>query len=216
MKNIFIIVKKEFWELKYSLKRLAMLGFVFLLPFFAYKSEGSEFIKTSSIPGFVIILAAIGCISHLTAESILSEKKDKTMELLLSTRLSPLSLVVGKIIPGFIIGSFLAFIILIILVIINMMNLNDLSLILIVNFLLFTFASGLITYIITLFIPDEKVYSLIAIFVLLLIIGLLKLLVVLNLSLYFLITTPVLLAINIILSLCAKRLLLKSRLFLKI
>lgn len=216
MKDILTVVKKEFWELRYSFKRLAILGVVFIFPFMAYNAKGSIFLSAPYVPLFMVLLTAVGGIGHITSDSILSEKKSKTFEVLLSTRLSPLSLVIGKIIPGFIVGLFLALIILLILIVFKMININEISFILVVNTLLFTFSAGLIFYITTLCIPDEKVVQMSAVLVLILILGLLKILFMLNLNLYYAITTPVLLFINAILAVVAQKLLIKSKMFLKI
>ena len=107
MSEIFIIVKKEFWEWRYSLKRMAMLGVVFLFPIMVYHSEGTMFVDASSVAGVALILTSIGAVGFLTSESLLAEKKSKTMEVLMSTRLSTFSIIIGKIIPGLIIGLIL-------------------------------------------------------------------------------------------------------------
>ncbi|MGD2090592.1 MAG: hypothetical protein PVH61_30750, partial [Candidatus Aminicenantes bacterium] len=60
MNEILIIVKKEFWEWRHSLKRMVMLGVVFLFPIIAYKPKGSIFLAASSVAGLALILAAIG------------------------------------------------------------------------------------------------------------------------------------------------------------
>ena len=173
MSELFIVIRKEFWEWRYSLKKLAMLGVIFLFPLIAYKSEGTIFVAASSVGGVVIILAAVVSTSYITSESILAEKKNKTMEFLLSTRLSHFSIVIGKIIPGLIIGSILAIII----------------------FIIFSMTSMLI---------------------LIAILGILKGLTVLNFTLYSLITIPVLLLMNTITTLFARKILVKTKLFLKI
>ena len=216
MNEIFTIVKKEFWEWRYSLKRMAMLGVVFLFPIIAYKPKGSIFLNASSVAGLALILAAIGGVSFVTSESLLSEKKSKTMEVLMSTRLSPFAIIIGKIIPGLIMGLILSLSFLIIFFAMNKMSMMDISVISIINFLLFTFMAGLITFIITLFVPDEKMFNMISIFVLILILGILKGLNLLNFTLYSVLTIPFLALMNVLLTIMAKKLLVTTKLFLKI
>lgn len=216
MSEILIIVKKEFWEWRYSLKRMAMLGVVFLFPIIAYQSEGSMFVAAPSVASVLVILSSIGGVSFVTSESLLSEKKSKTMEVLMSTRLSPFSIIIGKIIPGLIIGSILTLSILIIFFIMNLMSITEIGVILIINFLFFTLMAGLITFIVTLLVPDEKMFNMISIFVLILILGVLKGLNLLNFTLYSVLTIPVLALMNVLLTIIAKKLLVKTKLFLKI
>ena len=216
MSEIFIIVKKEFWEWRYSLKRMAMLGFLFLFPIMAYNSEGTMFVDASSVAGVALILTAITSVSFLTSESLLSEKKSKTMEVLMATRLSSFSIIIGKIIPGLIMAQILSLFFLIIFFIMNKMSITDISVILIINFLFFTFTAGLITFIITLLVPDEKMLNMISIFVLILILGILKGLNLLNFTLYSVLTIPVLALMNGLLIIIAKKMLVSAKLFLKI
>jgi ABC-type Na+ efflux pump permease subunit len=216
MSEIFIIVRKEFWEWRYSLKRMAMLGVVFLFPIMVYHSEGTMFVDASSVAGVALILTSIGAVGFLTSESLLSEKKSKTMEVLMSTRLSTFSIIIGKIIPGLIIGLILSLSFLIIFFIMNKMSIMEISMISIINFLFFTFMAGLITFIITLLVPDEKMFNMISIFVLILILGILKGLNLLNFTLYSVLTIPILALMNGVLIMIAKKLLVTTKLFLKI
>jgi ABC-type Na+ efflux pump permease subunit len=216
MSEIFIIVKKEFWEWRYSLKKMAMLGVVFLFPIIVYNSEGSMFVDASSVAGVTLILAAAMAVSYLTSESLLSEKKSKTMEVLMSTRLSPFSIIIGKIIPGLIMGLILSLYIFIIFFIMNKMSITEISVILIINLLIFIFTAGLITFIITLLVPDEKTFNMISIFVLIFELGILKGLNLLNFTLYSVLTIPLLALMNFLLTIIAKKLLVSTKLFLKI
>jgi len=216
MKGLFIIIKKEFWEWRYSLKKIAILGVVFLFPIIAYNSEGSIFVAASSVGGVLIILTAVGGITQITAESILAEKKNKTLEILVSTRLSTISIILGKIIPGMIVGLILSVIMFLIFLMLNIALVSSLSIPLIVNFLLFVFLSGFIVFIITLLIPDEKIFSITSIFILIAILGLLKALTIFHLPLTSIVTIPVLITLNILTSIIAKKLMIKTKLYLKI
>ena len=65
------------------------------------------------VPMAVIIvlmpsLIAMGASGQIVFESILGEKKSKTLEILLSTNMSTLAIVVGKIIPAIGVGYFLS------------------------------------------------------------------------------------------------------------
>lgn len=216
LKETLLVSKKEFWELKYSLKKLGFLFiFMVIVLFSAYEGKGSVFLQASAVPGVMLILIAITGICQSTSESILAEKKNRMIETLLSTKLSYISIILGKILPGFLISAFLTLSCIQLYYILNI-TLPLINIVVVINTAFYIMIAGFVTFIVVLFIPDEKTLNYITILVLIFILLLLKALYILNLTLYMTLTTPVLIVIGLILLLASCKLLSSSRLFLEI
>ncbi len=168
MRDIFTIVLKEIWELKHSIKKSYLLFIAGLLPIiFAIIifDDSRSLISASLLPLFFVCVVAVGTGGQIALYAILGEKTSKTLEVLLSTGTAPYSIIVGKIIPGTIIGyilSVLAYIAMFIFTSFSktfpLLNIN--WVLLIIPFFLAYFAGG-ISIAVTIWVPDEKIAPLI-------------------------------------------------------
>lgn len=98
IKYIFVIAQKEFFEMKSTLKKLVFLVFYpFIVTFFIGTNSG----KTGIIfdPEFNILFTQMFVfifLMMLVHDSIYREKKQNTLEILLSSNLNSLEIILGK------------------------------------------------------------------------------------------------------------------------
>jgi len=169
MRDILTIVLKEIWELKHSIKNFFLLfvAFLLLMIFVIITFDNSRsLIPASLFPLFLVYMIAIGASGQIALYTILGEKTSKTLEVLLSTGIAPYAIIIGKIIPGTMVGyilSVLAYIAMFIFASFSktfpLLNIN--WFLLIIPFFLSCFAGG-ISIAVTIWVPDEKIAPLIA------------------------------------------------------
>lgn len=165
MRDILTIVLKEIWELKYSIKKLYLLFVLFLLPILFIFDNSRSLIPASLFPLVFVYIIAIGTSGQIAYNTILGEKTSKTLEVLLSTNIAPYTIIIGKTIPGAVIGYILSVLAYIVIFIIASFSktfqpLNINWFLLIIPFFLSYFAGG-ISIAVTIWVPDEKIAPLI-------------------------------------------------------
>lgn len=107
MRDIVTIVLKEFWELCHSIRHLYWMVVWLALPaFIAFGDKSKSILPTTTILALFPSMIAMAGSGQIALDSVLSEKKSKTLEVLLSTKIPTLAIVLGKIIPPTIIGYF--------------------------------------------------------------------------------------------------------------
>lgn len=161
MNDILTMIHKEFLEIHFTLHHLAAAILCCGLPVLVLfgTSESLSLLPLDILPYVMIILTGfVG--TQIVHDSILGEKKAKTLEMLLSTRLSSYAIVIGKAIPGVVFGcgiSALSYILFVVLPLITQQSMYSTltPLILLFNLPLAYLASCdcIVT---TLLIPDEK------------------------------------------------------------
>lgn len=108
--DIVTMTLKEVWELRYS--RRNMLWFLALLAGFGFifisGDTGRGLMSIGMFAQVTPALIAFGAAGQMSLDSILGEKKAGTLELLLSTRLSLLAIVVAKTLLPVMIGYVLS------------------------------------------------------------------------------------------------------------
>ncbi len=104
--DIATMTLKEVWELRYSSRN--MLWFLALLAGFGFifisGDTGRGLMSIEMFAQVTPALIAFGIAGQMSLDSILGEKKAGTLEVLLSTRLSPLAIVVAKTLIPVMIG----------------------------------------------------------------------------------------------------------------
>lgn len=105
--DILLITKKETLELAYSAKRLLVLLALLVIPigFIVSNTPGVLPFETA-IYGLPLLLC-IGGAGQISYDSILSEKRSKTLDILLSSGISKIALIVGKAVPPVVISYIL-------------------------------------------------------------------------------------------------------------
>lgn len=163
MKDMITVARKEFWELKHSTKSLlwllASVGLVAAV--LVISGDG----KRSLVPidylyiGFPILIA-LQASAQIVFDSLLSEKKTKTLEVLLSTNISSMAIVMGKIIPAIIVAYLLSQISLLGLLMLSILDLQHVissAFFFFLAPLLAAYLASCVVIITTIVIPDEKV-----------------------------------------------------------
>ena len=95
--DILIIAEKELLEIKGSIKKLFLVLIMFFPIVMFIKTEGSESllpldVAVIYIPIFVAMMIAI----QIVFNTFISEKREKTLEILLSSGISNVAIVIGK------------------------------------------------------------------------------------------------------------------------
>lgn len=163
MRDVFTIVRKELWELKYATKSLlwlfaaaGLLAVVLAIPGIGTRSIMPLDDLYSGFP----ILIALGMGGQIALDSLLSEKKTKTLEVLLSTNMPSMAIVMGKVIPATVVAYLLSQ-----LSILGLLALSVLDLQLVISSmawvfflapLLAAYLASCVSIVTTLLIPDEK------------------------------------------------------------
>lgn len=163
MKDIVTVVLKEFWELRHSLRHLYwMVVWLALLAFIAFGDTSKSILPTTTILAFFPSMIAMAGSGQIALDSILSEKKSKTLEVLLSTRISTLAIVMGKIIPPTIIGYLFSLLAVGFLVSLTLVG-TSFSITPEIAWLIFayppliSYLASCISIVTTIIVPDEKV-----------------------------------------------------------
>lgn len=112
IKDIVIIAKKEFVELKIPIVRLLPMSVLVLLPLVAVAihSGGNPIISTEMIVYLLPSLLGGSIAYELTRNNIKQERREKTLDILLISEVNKLSIIFGKAIPGVIMGTLIAII----------------------------------------------------------------------------------------------------------
>lgn len=170
MEDVITVIRKEFWELRHSGKNLYWLLVVLVAPIIFPRMDASRsLVPVTIIFALLPSLVALGSSGHIVFVSILGEKKAKTLEILLSTNMSTLAIVVGKIIPAIGVGyilsqiSFLGFLIFPTL---DQPLVNSSTAWLLFGFpLLVSYAAACLSMITTVLVPDEKTAPMVAVLI---------------------------------------------------
>lgn len=162
IKDITNVTRKEFWELKHSVRHLYWLLAWILLPvLLVFGDTSRSLVPVSFLFLFLPSLLALIISGQIVLDTILGEKKAKTLEVLLSTHMSPTAIIMGKIIPAIIIGYALSQI--------GLLGLNMFSLLdglpealstkwfLIINPLVTAYLTSCLAVMTTILVPDEKI-----------------------------------------------------------
>ena len=159
MSDILTMIRKEFLELRFSLKYLFVLVGLFGLPLLVLHDNSRSLVSIDILPKAMIILTGfLG--SQVVFDSILGEKKAKTLEMLLSTRLASYAIVMGKAAPGVVFGcvlSALSYLLFLVLPVITHVALQASMTPLLLLFVLpLSYLAACDCIVTTLLIPDEK------------------------------------------------------------
>lgn len=111
IKDTFTVMKKEFLELRTSIIHLLPMIVLILLPVVAIAMNVGG-LRAPLIPKEMIVFLAPcilgGSIAYeLTQNNIAHERRERTLDILLVSDISRYSIVIGKAMPGVIVGSIL-------------------------------------------------------------------------------------------------------------
>jgi ABC-type Na+ efflux pump permease subunit len=163
MMDIATIVIKEFWELRHSLRHFYwMFIWLALLAFIAFGDTNRSILPSTVILALFPSMIAFAGSGQIAFDSILSEKKSKTLEVLLSTKIPTVAIVIGKIIPPMIIGYLFSLISVIFLASLPLAGVSpiitsDTIWLIFVYPLLISYLASCISIVTTIIVPDEKV-----------------------------------------------------------
>lgn len=163
MRDIVTIVLKEFWEIRHSIRHIYwMVIWLAVLAFIAFGDTSKSILPTTVILALFPSMIALAGSGQIALDSVLSEKKTKTLEVLLSTKIPTLAIVMGKIIPPTVIGylfSLLAvgFLISLPLVGASFSITPDSAWLIFAYPLLISYLASCISIVTTIIVPDEKV-----------------------------------------------------------
>lgn len=164
MRDVITVTRKEFWELKHSAKNLLwLLASVGLVAAgIAISGNGTR----SLVPvnfiyiGFPILIA-LQTSGQIVLDSLLSEKKTKTLEVLLSTNMPSMAIVMGKIIPAIVVAYLLSQVSLLGLLAFSILDLqlviSSTAWVFFLAPLLAAYLASCVSIITVILIPDEKV-----------------------------------------------------------
>ena len=163
MRDIGTIALKEFWELRHSLRHIYwMVVWLAILAFIAFSDTSKSILPTTALLAFSPSMVALAGSGQIALDSVLSEKKTKTLEVLLSTKIPTLAIVIGKIISPTIIGYFFSLLAVGFLMLLPLMG-ASFSITPATAWLIFAYPllisslASCISIVTTIIIPDEKV-----------------------------------------------------------
>ncbi|SHH90699.1 hypothetical protein [Clostridium grantii] len=173
MQDILTIIRKEFWQLEISKKRIFIVIIFILLPvvgisYNVFITDERALLPINSIAIFLSILIAISLSSQLSLNTILDEKKTKTLESLLATNISKFAIIIGKVMPPVIISTAISILSLLLLKIYSLIILNqnnisiNYSISLFYIIFILSYFSSCITVLMTILITDEKIIPVIS------------------------------------------------------
>ena len=165
MSDVLTMIRKEFLEIRFSLKYLIGLVGVCGLPLLVLYDRSRSLLPLDILPAAMVILS--GFVGLQTVyDSILGEKKAKTLEMLLSTRLPSHAIVIGKATPGAVFGcalSVLSYVLFVVLPFVTQVSIESPLTPLVLLFALpISYLASCGCIMTTLLIPDEKASPLIA------------------------------------------------------
>ncbi|WPC42768.1 hypothetical protein [Clostridium sp. JS66] len=167
MSEILCIMQKEYWEIKsMGKKELIMIFIVSFLPLILLFKCPHSLLPKNTLAIFFPLVVSFVISGQLGFYSVLKEKKEKTLEVLLCSKVSIFSIVLGKILLPAIIGYVLSIFSIVCLkfglLFINpadRVEINDLVLLLSI---IISYAGCSISMLSTLLFPDEKVAPIIS------------------------------------------------------
>jgi len=171
VEDVITVMRKEFWELRHSARHLYWLLAWIALPIILPRiATGRSLASITFIYAILPSLVAMASSGQIVFDSILGEKKAKTLEVLLSTNMSTVAIVVGKVVPAIGVGYILSQISLLGLI---AFPIPDLPLVtsstawLLFGFpLLVSYAAACLSVVTTILVPDEKFAPTVAILIL--------------------------------------------------
>lgn len=158
--QLLALIKKEWLEFSISKTNLffmaLFLAFPIYLIFSGEAGHTTGLLKAGEFAPMFIAMAGIAGVGQNLMDSLLSEKKNKNFEVLLSSKLKPLTILAGKsVLPlgiGLLLSAAMAGIL---MALAHTLAVFPLAVCL--NYLVFLAVFALITAIITILTPDEKV-----------------------------------------------------------
>lgn len=160
-RHVKAIIVKELKELIFSGKKL----FIFLLPmifpvYFAIRKGGGITIPLDLAVFMIPIIVSSSITGQIISDSILSEKKMNTLEILLSSGIKNISIIIGKVLPACLIG-YIFFLIsyesIKVILAINNIYTSSISFLYIGFYFLILYFCACLVMCTTIIIPDEKV-----------------------------------------------------------
>ena len=112
MGDVVTVIRKEWWELRHSARRLYwLIGFIALPALLLWGDSSRSLVPFDFLWAILPMMFAMSVSGQIVLDSVLGEKKAKTLEVLLSTNIPTLAIVVGKVIPavgaGFVLSQIL-------------------------------------------------------------------------------------------------------------
>ncbi len=163
MRDVITVARKELWELRYSTKSLLWLlaGVGLVAVGLAMSGDGTRSVVPldylySGLP----ILIALGMGGQIVLDSLLGEKKTRTLEILLSTNMPSMAIVMGKVIPATFAAYLLSQLSVLGLLALSVLDLQhvivSMAWVFFLAPLLLAYLASCVGIITTLLIPDEK------------------------------------------------------------
>lgn len=168
IKDIVIISKKEFAELKRTILKLLPMSILVLLPLVMVATNqgtiGNPLVSQKIIVTIFPSLLGGGICYELIRNNILLERREKMLDILLISNISKMGIVIGKAIPGVIVGTMVSILGNLILIYnIDYRNYFNYVSIITMPFVLYLFS--ILNLTINLRTKDEKIASFVAIFI---------------------------------------------------
>jgi ABC-type Na+ efflux pump permease subunit len=168
MSEMSTVICKELWELKHSSRHLYwMLTWVGLVAILMWGDHSRSLLPIASIYASIPIFVALGVGGQIVFDSILGEKKAKTLEVLLSTRISTTTIVIGKTAPAVGIGYVLSQLVALGLIVYSIPTPTLATIwFMVIAPILAAYIASSLTIMMTILVPDEKVAPMIAMLIL--------------------------------------------------
>jgi ABC-type Na+ efflux pump permease subunit len=168
MSDMSTVICKELWELKHSSRHLYwMLTWLGLVAILMWGDHSRSLLPIASIYALIPIFVASGVGGQIVFDSILGEKKAKTLEVLLSTRISTTAIVIGKIAPGVGIGYVLSQLVALGLIAYSIPATTPATIwLMVIVPILAAYIASSLTIMMTILVPDEKVAPMMAMLIL--------------------------------------------------
>jgi ABC-type Na+ efflux pump permease subunit len=163
MSDICTVIRKELSELKHSSRHLYwLLTWLGVLAILKWGNHSRSLLPIASIYSLIPIFVALGVGGQIVFDSILGEKKAKTLEVLLSTRMSTSAIVIGKIVPAVGVGYVLSQLATLALILSSVTETTLAAIwLMVVVPILAAYIGSSMTIAMTILVPDEKVVPMI-------------------------------------------------------
>jgi len=159
--DIQTIILKEYWELKKGIKFLGLYMLLGLMPLILNLNHPNSILPDNLIFISLFMIVSIGCSGQIALDSIRGESNSKTLEYLLSSNISIISIFLGKVILPVLFGYVTALLSLLVFRIssYNIYAVHEGSINICFFFIMFiiTFIGVCISIISTIVIKEEKV-----------------------------------------------------------
>jgi len=167
--DIQTIILKEYWEFKKGIKFLGLYMLLGLIPLILNLKHPNSILPDNLIFISLFMLVSIGCSQQIVSDSIRGESNSKTLEYLLSSNISIMSIFLGKVILPVLFGYVTALLSLLVFRIssYNIYAVHESSINICFFFIMFiiTFIGVCISIISTIVIKEEKVSPVIGVLV---------------------------------------------------